>query len=234
MGRARTTRTRVAVWRGGRIVQSHTFPAGTNVLDPRIAENGLVAGYLLSNKGRDWQTFEWDGNRVTPLPDGYGNRFRDIDSQGHLVGSDDASRAYHWDGRALIRLATAPTTTAEASVVNDAGRCAGWWTDAAGNQLAVVWNNDQPVELGTLGGVWSRAEAIDDRGRVVGISAAASEAWHAFRWSGGALRDLGTLPAVTQQAVQRSAGMNSSGLVLGTSQIAPSGYTRATLWRLKS
>ncbi len=82
------------------------------------------------------------------------------------------------------------------------------------------------VPLGTLGGDWSAGFGLSEDGAVVGASALPAGTPWAFSAWGGAITRLEAPPGAT---TARARGINSGGLVAGTSWVG--GVPRATLWR---
>ncbi|HEX7517532.1 MAG TPA: DUF3466 family protein [Chthoniobacterales bacterium] len=100
---------------------------------------------------------------------------------------------------------------------------------------AAFFRNGKIADLGTLKGeVYSRATGINASGQVVGFSGAKpddSSANRAFIWSASTgMLDIGTLGGASAQAF----GINDSGFVTGTAQVADSsrlGVTHAFIYQ---
>jgi probable HAF family extracellular repeat protein len=94
---------------------------------------------------------------------------------------------------------------------------------------AALFRNGKVADLGTLkGGVYSRATGINASGQVVGFSGAKpddSSANRAFIWNASTgMLDMGTLGGAGAQAF----GINDSGFVTGTAQVADSSRLEIT------
>ena len=94
---------------------------------------------------------------------------------------------------------------------------------------AALFRNGKIADLGTLkGGVYSRATGINASGQVVGFSGAKpddSSTNRAFIWSASTgMLDIGTLGGASAQAF----GINDSGFVTGTAQVADSSRLEIT------
>jgi probable HAF family extracellular repeat protein len=94
--------------------------------------------------------------------------------------------------------------------INNAGQVVGL-ADTAGNNHAVLWQNNGITNLGTLGGSKSVAWAINNAGQVVGFADTSENNSHAFLWQGGTMTDLGTLGGNYSSAN----GINGAGQVVG-------------------
>jgi probable HAF family extracellular repeat protein len=97
-----------------------------------------------------------------------------INEKAQIVGqsftASGASRAYLWEGGAIIDLGTLGGSSSRADGINDCGQIVGMSETASGEKSAFIWENGTMSALGTLGGDYSSAAAINDFGQVVGQS----------------------------------------------------------------
>jgi probable HAF family extracellular repeat protein len=159
-----------------------------------------------------------------------------INSNGHIVGSSDASgggyRATFWASGAGPPVSLGvPLGYANSDLVaiNDGELAVGTAYPAA--SFAHAFTYDVPTaqwhDVGLFpGGNFSKGEDINQAGVAVGIATLPGGAFHAFQWTGsGTPQDLGALPGYTESG---AVGINDSGQVIGASWEADTYH--GTLW----
>lgn len=121
-----------------------------------------------------------------------------------------------WENGKMKDLGTLGGTQGFANAFNNRGQVAGE-SNLAGDLTSrpFLWDGRVLKDLGTLGGSVGFATALNDIGEVAGGARTANdETTHAFFWRKGVMKDLGTINGDTCSVVH---GMNSKGLVVGTS-----------------
>lgn len=160
------------------------------------------------------------------LPGGSASFGYGVNSSGIVVGESDAPTriAVRWQSGVIADLNTLVTggaTTlhlATARAINASNQIVGGGTQA-GVGYAYLFQSGTVTQLPTLGGNGSEAFAINDGGAVAGVSPITQGTPHAFLFQSGTLTDLGLLLG---QGESEAYGINASGDVVGTWNIAPS------------
>jgi len=127
-----------------------------------------------------------------------------------------------WENGTMKDLGSLGGTLSFVNAFNNRGQVAGE-SNLAGDLTShpFLWDGKALKDLGSLGGSFGFATALNDLGEVAGGAwTADDEALHAFFWTNGMMKDLGTINDDTCSVVH---GMNSQGLVVGTSGDCPDG-----------
>jgi probable HAF family extracellular repeat protein len=162
------------------------------------------------------------------------SRITAINAKGQAVGWGKTRAGYthaflYANGMTIDLGSLSGNGNSEAYGINDNGQVVGW-SHIAGNQLkhAFLYSAGVMTDLGTLCtgvppvcGTESDAIAINASGQIVGTSYTPEGKQHAYRYSAGVMQDLGTLGGDFSYA----AGINDSGVVIGSSWINPGAYS---------
>ncbi len=127
-----------------------------------------------------------------------------------------------WENGRMKDLGSLGGTLSFVNAFNNRGQVAGE-SNLVGDSTShpFLWDGMALKDLGSLGGSFGFATALNDLGEVSGGAwTAHDEALHAFLWTNGVMEDLGTINDDTCSVVH---GMNSQGLVVGTSGDCPDG-----------
>jgi probable HAF family extracellular repeat protein len=196
----------------------------------------VITGWSTIN-GDDsaWHATVWNGSTTTDLGTlgGTNSEGSDINNANQVVGwshtlNDNNYHATIWNGTVATDLVGLGgiSSDSEAFAINDNSQVVGWSENSSGVRRATSWVGNNIVDLGALSDSGdSEAYDINNAGRIVGVSAFGSVD-HAVMWSGGSITDLGTLGGSFSVAT----GINSSGFIVGNSQILGDGAYHATLW----
>jgi probable HAF family extracellular repeat protein len=151
-----------------------------------------------------------------------------INAVGQVVGAP----AYVWRAGTVRFLPGFPGTgSTAANAISISGQVVGW-AGAGSSQLAVRWQNNNPVPLGTLDGITrNQANAVNAAGQIVGtadpqcVPCPAPRAW---LWQAGTIAALDTLiPAGSGWTLQQANGINDRGQIVGAG--VHNGHMRAYL-----
>ncbi len=199
-----------------------------------IGRSGSVTGWSTPSGDPAEHAFLYSGGVMKDLGSlpGRQNSFGySVNSLGEVVGvSGDGyydtgpSRAFLYDGSALIDLGTLGGATSAAYGINDFGTVVGA-ADTGNTHTpdphAFIYNGAM-TDLGTLGGSSSWASAINDEGRVVGSSLIAGDSVsHAFFYAPGQpLVDLGDIGGEGSYAE----AINGFNVITGFSQDASGAF----------
>jgi probable HAF family extracellular repeat protein len=204
--------------------------SGLNVGSP-LAEalgvnaSGTVAGYLLSSDLSTTSAFTTNGASTALIPTlgGANNVATAINDSGTVVGysdtADGSQIAFSYDGSTLSSLGLLPSgTTSAAYAINASGVIAGQADAADGSFHAVVSSGGTWTDLGIpTGYASSDATAIANSGYVAGTLTDGLGASMGFLWTPSDPTDMTLLGALTVGGDSQAYGVNSSGLVVGTS-----------------
>lgn len=175
---------------------------------------------------------------------GSGSAAHDINGKNLVVGEHTASQAAPasavlWNRSGRIRdlgtlggSTTSPyATNSIAYAINDSRQVVGTALPTAGVPLhGFLWENGAMRDLGTLGGNTEATVAhdINNSAVVVGFSQNAAGETHAFRWEDDTMLDLGVLGPDFLYRGSDAYGINASGVVVGTSNVADGGFGQPT------
>ena len=126
-------------------------------------------------------------------------------------------------------------TTSMASAINDGGDVAGCYKTANAQQLGFYSSATGPTAINTLvyglsSGTMTQATGINDSGQVVGYGNLGSVSSRAFIVNGGTtamIAPLGGGNAGTSLQANSANGINSTGVVVGSSEIVAGGQSSA-------
>ena len=135
------------------------------------------------------------------------------------------SRAFRWDGTALLELGTLGGAESRGEAIDDVGRVSGVSQDQLGRWRVALWDGSSTRDLGGLGGTSLRVDDMNESGWIAGDGTNAAGQTRAFVWDGSVLRELGTLGGPTSRVTD----IDEAGWVAGSSTDA-AGTSRAFLW----
>ncbi|MBN2513411.1 MAG: hypothetical protein JXB18_10775, partial [Sedimentisphaerales bacterium] len=145
-----------------------------DILLPSYPPNGMVIGPAGLNdlnqitgpaNGMPAAPYLWQDGTLTELPMlcGFEYLYHDVNNAGRIVGSDDNSAGFLWNGTQVIRLGTLGGSGSMPFALNESDQVAGSSQTATVNETApFLWQNNAMISLGTLGGHFGRAYAINN------------------------------------------------------------------------
>ena len=153
-----------------------------------------------------------------------------VNNKGQVVGYAETNagqpRAFLYSGGVLKNLGTFGGPDSTAYGINDAGQVAGAAQDRSGASHAFLYANGRMIDLDPAGG-GSWAYRVNSAGQVAGYAIVHDEVTHAVLFAGAAVvKDLGSFGGATTFA----RGINGSGQVAGTSNLAGSAALHAFLY----
>jgi probable HAF family extracellular repeat protein len=207
-----------------------TGPSSVQALN----DHGLVVGYMKDASDNE-RAVLWKNGAWVILPELASPKSRayDINAAREIVGwCTDGSfdqRAVIWKGGDPLDLGTLGGTDARAFGMNAAGDAVGWASLTPGGFYhGFIHEGVAMTDGGSLDGSYSELDAINGAGIAVGFAQIGLGVDHAVLWDGAQLHDLEGLPGYSNSA---AADVNSAGIVVGYSDMTPSGCCRATMWR---
>jgi len=190
-----------------------------------VNTSGKVVGYQLSADLSTTYAFSANGAGTALIPTlgGANNLATAINDSDTVVGysdtADGSQIAFSYHGATLSSLGLLPGgTTSAAYAINASGVIAGQADAADGSFHAVVSNGGVWTDLGVpFGYASSGATAIAGSGRVAGTLTNELGATMGFVWTPSEPTGMTLLGALTPGGDSQAYGVNSSGLVVGTS-----------------
>jgi probable HAF family extracellular repeat protein len=226
---------------------------GLSVVDPvnsqfafgtGVNAAGVVVGYELNNDSGAFQAFVNDGSGaedIPTLPGGANNYATAINDLGTLVGYSETTsaggndEAFTYSGGLLTGLGTLPGgTTSQANAINSSGHIVGQSdSSASSNPDPVLWMGSVWTDLGVPSGYQSGdATAISNADQVAGTLDDGYGGSMAFLWT--ASDGMTLLGALTSGGDSQAYGVNSAGLVVGTSDGVAFLYSNSAMYDLNT
>ena len=207
-----------------------------------VNASGTVVGYAFSADFSNYSAYyitDTDRALIPPLGGAY-NAATAINNAGTIVGYSETSagspvQAFSYASGVVTPLGTLPGgTTSQANAINSSGVIVGQADTSDGSFHAVTLVGGTWSDLGVpLGYESSVASAISDAGYIAGWLNDGLGNTMAFLWtpSSNSMTLLGTL---TTDGNSQARGMNSSGLVVGTSDGIAFLYLDSSMYDLNS
>jgi probable HAF family extracellular repeat protein len=219
------------VWQTGTMTELPPLPGDQRSIAYAINNNGWIVGQSASAAGFSQPVLWVDG-----VPEGlgvfgapsFGTAF-DVNDAGEVVGQASTAgggiHAFHWANGVLTDLGgtTDPGPYGDigaAQGINASGVVVGFAITTDGRYVAERWENGIRTDLPPLAPAnqYSIARRINTAGDIAGMATNQFGATHAVLWHEGEILDLGVVVA-TSLAMD----VNDAGLIVGRSQMPPSG-----------
>lgn len=210
-----------ALWAAdGTVTKLDPFPANHWAYNGRgysyafgVNDAGDAVGYSFQNGQYSMTATLWQGGGQTLLGTlgGYTSRAFDINNVGQVVGESAVpsgpNQPFMWSlATGMVQLgAVAGSNGGQANAINDYGWAVGYYRNATGGNVAIVWGPDGTGhDLGV--GPGSNATGINDLGQVVGYRQVEGST-RAFIWTlDDGFQDIGA---------GRPTGINNASVVVG-------------------